>query len=119
LNDLIVLYRKLRDASDDPNVEIGGDVDFLLENYDTIKNTIDEETFEDLGQTVKPLLENLIEQLSREMSDDPEVFGDVMPPSKPKGETVDDKIKKIDARLAKKDLSLAEIDELLDQRSKL
>jgi hypothetical protein len=119
LNDLIALYRKLRDASNTSNVEVGGDVDFLLEHYETIKDNIDEETFESLGNNIKPLLENLVEQLKDEMKEDPDLFNGFPEPSKPKEKTVEDRIKEIDARLAKKDLSLEEIDELLDQRSKL
>ena len=119
LNDLIALYRKLRDASNTSNVEVGGDVDFLLEHYETIKDNIDEETFESLGNNIKPLLENLVEQLKDEMKGDPDLFNGFSEPSKPKEKTVEDRIKEIDARLAKKDLSLEEIDELLDQRSKL
>lgn len=109
LDELIDLYKKLQ--SDDKfksnNIQITGDVDFLLSNYEMVKNSLPEDAINEMGEPIRSLLEGLIKQLRNEISRD-EV-------SKSNQELIDE----IDQKLANSELSPTEIDSLLDQRSKL
>jgi len=62
ITELIALYHQLRKEGDfdHPDIEIDGNVDFLLNHFDSIRDNMDEETFENMGEPVRDLLENLL-----------------------------------------------------------
>ncbi len=129
ISELIELYQRLRaeESSEKPGIEVDGDVSFLLNHFDTIRETMDDEALDSLGEPVRDLLENLITELKREMGDDnmptekkSEASEPIaMPSSLSAVDILQDDIHQIDKQLKQKDLSTTRIDELLDKRSKL
>lgn len=125
LAELIALYRQIKqeDGLNHPDIEINGDVDFLLSHFDAIRDNMDDETIENMGEPVRDLLENLLAELRREMKNPPEQNQQKEPreatqaeESKPSSIS---ELEKIDKKLQQKDLPTEEINKLLDQRSKL
>ena len=118
LEELVSLYKQLRkdDNFKHPDIEVNGDVDFLLNHFDSIKDSLDNETFEHLGEPVRDLLENLLSELKKEVQTNtpnetaPTVKTEA--PQKSELEIIDEKLKK-------GGLSMNEIDDLLDKRANL
>lgn len=119
LGELIELYRQLRKNEDKHNseIEIDGDVDFLLNHYESIRNNLDEETFEDLGEPVRELLENLLSELRREMGKTAENAGEAEKAQEENQQR--NEIAQIDRKLSHEDLTNEEINQLLDRRAGL
>lgn len=117
ITELIALYHQLRKEGDfdHPDIEIDGNVDFLLNHFDSIRDNMDEETFENMGEPVRDLLENLLTELRREVKNRP----DTPQGKKPETKTEESPLDSIDKKLQQKDLTTEEINKLLDQRSKL
>ncbi|HKK58000.1 MAG TPA: hypothetical protein VJ937_00860 [Salinivirga sp.] len=117
ITELIALYHQLRKEGDfdHPDIEIDGNVDFLLNHFDSIRDNMDEETFENMGEPVRDLLENLLTELRREVKNRP----DTPQEKQPETQTEESPLDSIDKKLQQKDLTTEEINKLLDQRSKL
>ena len=118
LEELVSLYKQLRkdDNFKESNIEVTGDVDFLLNHFDSIKSSIDNDTFEHLGEPVRDLLENLLTELKKEVQNTP-----ASPESNDMAEKVPQKseLEIIDEKLKKGNLSTDEINILLDRRASL
>ncbi|WP_462279793.1 hypothetical protein [Salinivirga cyanobacteriivorans] len=117
ITELIALYHQLRKEGDfdHPDIEIDGNVDFLLNHFDSIRDNMDEETFENMGEPVRDLLENLLTELRREVKNRPDTPQEKQSETKTEESLLDS----IDKKLQQKDLSTEEINKLLDERSKL
>ena len=115
LSELIQMYRRLRNSNKEMNIEIDGDFDFLLKQYQNIKSNVDNDLFNEMGMPLKEMLESLLNELRKELDEDvsnleiKEFDEDVMQVA----------ISKIDEKLKQENLSTNEINELLDKRSKL
>jgi len=118
LEELVSLYKKLRQDENfkHPDIEVNGDVDFLLNHFDSIKNSLDNETFEQFGEPVRDLLENLLSELKKEVSQKPDkediTSKENIRPQKSELEIIDEKLKQ-------GGLSMNEINILLDRRAQL
>ncbi len=122
LSELIELYQQLREEEnfEKPGIEVDGDVSYLLNHFDSIREAMDDEALDTLGEPVRDLLENLITELKKEMGEDEKPSEPIaMPSSLTETDILQDDIRKIDLQLKQKDLSNTQIDELLDKRSKL
>jgi hypothetical protein len=118
LEELVELYKQLRhdDNFKHPDIEVNGDVDFLLNHFDSIKSSLDNETFEHLGEPVRDLLENLLSELKKEIRPNNENVTNQNPnPEKPQKT----ELEIIDEKLSKGGLSMDEINILLDRRARL
>lgn len=116
LDVLIRLFKKLREQNQDEQMA-GMDrsffqtVDILLQNYDLIKSTVPKEMLDQLGSPIHDVILELIKQLKQELGETGntnETIGDIL-----------SEIEAIDEMLAEANLSSSEIDELLDERTKL
>jgi hypothetical protein len=118
LEELVSLYKQLRkdDNFKHPDIEVNGDVDFLLNHFDSIKNSLDNETFENLGEPVRDLLENLLSELKKEIKPEPQNEDSKQKESQKPEKT---ELEMIDEKLKKGGLSMKEINILLDRRTKL
>jgi hypothetical protein len=118
LEELVSLYKKLRQDENfkHPDIEVNGDVDFLLNHFDSIKNSLDNETFEHFGEPVRDMLENLLSELKKEVTPQPAKTDKKPPVSE---EPQKSELEIIDEKLKKGGLSMDEIDILLDRRAKL
>lgn len=118
LEELVSLYKQLRknDNFKHPDIEVNGDVDFLLNHFDSIKGSLDSDTFEHMGEPVRDLLENLLSELKKEIN--PDTHNETKPtanedtPKKSELEIIDEKLKN-------GHLSTNEINDLLDKRTNL
>lgn len=116
LEQLIALFRKLRalhahEQMQGVDASFFQTVDILLDNYDLIRSTVPREMLEQLGRPIHELIIELIDQLRDELGEAAELNDDL-------GAVVAE-IRRIDAELSARDLSSAEIDALLDQRTRL
>lgn len=115
LSELIQMYRRLRNSDKEMNIEIDGDFDFLLKQYQSIKSNVDNDLFNEMGMPLKEMLESLLNELRKELDDDVpiaevEALDDVI---------IQEAISKIDEKLKQENLSTNEINGLLDKRSTL
>ncbi len=116
LDLLINLFRKLRGQHQDdqlPGIDRSffQTVDILLQNYDMIRSTVPSEMLDQLGSPIHEVILELIDQLRQELgeTEEPnETIGDIL-----------SEIETIDSLLQESGLSSSEIDELLDERSRL
>ncbi|MFO8128698.1 MAG: hypothetical protein R6T99_02205 [Bacteroidales bacterium] len=125
---LIKLFRRLKHKSSID--EIHGidkafyqNFEYLLNNYEMMKDQISKELLDKFGEPVKDMIAGLVEQLKDELGEDVEDLEDIEDapealdpePKRDTGETIGD----IDARLQDPGLTEEQINELLDRRSKL
>lgn len=138
LDLLIRLFKKLKDKSALHDIK-GIDKNFyfnfeyLLNNYETMKDQISEELLDKFGEPVKEMIAGLVEQLKEEIGEEElmkmeaeeidveeetilTIEEDMQPAS---FDEINEGIKKIDEKLKKGGLSEEEINKLLDQRMKL
>jgi len=115
LNELIRMYRRLRDSDKTKDVEIDGDFEFLINHYQNIKSKVDEEMLIDMGGPLKEMLESLLGELRKELGDDAADVHDAVPEQ----DVIRDAVAKIDEKLKTVNLSTKEINTLLDERSSL
>jgi len=122
LDLLIKLFKKLKEKSSFD--EMSGidktfyqNFEYLLGNYENMREQLSEELLSKFGEPVKGMIASLVEQLKAELGDD---IGD-LDLEEPVEEEVrmPDDIAKIDEMLKDSNLSDAEINKLLDERSKL
>lgn len=116
LKELIHMYNKLRTNEKGANIEISGDVDFLLEHYESIKSSIDEDVFDEMGEPVKEMFEHLLNELRKELGD--EVSQNIQDDSSKEDSVISD-LKRVDDELKQQNLSVSQINALLDERSRL
>lgn len=116
LDTLIELFKKVREKSlneDIPGVDKSffQNFDFVLNNYEMIKNQLSDEMLEQFGTPIQTIIENLIRQLKEELGDD---FS-TSEPMKELSSDLDD----INSLLTSPDLSNDQINELLDKRANI
>lgn len=114
LDELIVLFEQLREKATREGIIIKNDplyqnFELLAGNYKMIKNSIPEDMIEELGQPIKDIITEMVEQLKKDLGVHDEN----------KKSTVQDELSAIDALLSKTNLSESEINELLDRRASL
>ncbi len=123
LDLLIKLFKKLKERStfdDMPGIDktFYQNFEYLLGNYENMREQLSEELLEKFGEPVKGMIASLVEQLKAELGDD---IGDLDLEETPAVEEIQlpDDIAKIDEMLKNGNLSDEEINKLLDERSKL
>jgi len=123
LDLLIKLFKKLKEKSSLDNVPgidktFYKNFEFLLSNYENMREQLSEELLEKFGEPVKGMIAGLVEQLKMELGDD---AGDLDLEEAPLKEEIriPDDIAKIDEMLKDPGLTDKEINRLLDERSKL
>ena len=123
LDLLIKLFKKLKERSsfdDMPGIDktFYQNFEYLLGNYENMRDQLSEELLEKFGEPVKGMIANLVDQLKAELGDD---IGDLdlEEPSAQEEIKVPDDVAKIDEMLKDPNLSDEEINKLLDERSKL
>jgi len=122
LDLLIKLFKKLKEKSSFD--EMSGidktfyqNFEYLLGNYENMREQLSEELLSKFGEPVKGMIASLVEQLKAELGDD---IGDLDLEEAVEEEiSMPDDIAKIDKMLKDSNLSDAEINKLLDERSKL
>jgi conjugal transfer/entry exclusion protein len=85
--------------------------DFVLNNYEMIKDQLSDEMLEQFGTPIQTLIENLINQLKDELGED---FYALEPMKE-----VSDDLQEIEKLLQSSELSNDEIDKLLDKRANI
>ena len=123
LDLLIKLFKKLKERSsldDLPGIDktFYQNFEYLLGNYENMREQLSEELLEKFGEPVKGMIAGLVEQLKIELGDDIGELDLEEPPAKEEIQVPRD-IAKIDEILKNPDLSDEEINKLLDERSKL
>ena len=123
LDLLIKLFKKLKEKStfdDLPGIDktFYQNFEYLLGNYENMREQLSEELLEKFGEPVKGMIASLVEQLKAELGDD---IGDLDLDETQVIEEIQvpDDIAKIDKMLKDTNLSDEEINKLLDERSKL
>lgn len=121
LDLLIKLFKKLKERTSLD--ELHGidktfyqNFEYLLGNYEHMRDQLSEELLEKFGEPVKGMIASLVEQLKSELGDD---FDEIENAQEEKEIEVPGDLREIDEMLKKPGLSGEEIDKLLDERSKL
>lgn len=113
IKELIELYNKVgKQNLKNLGISINGNIDFLLENFKLMENSIDENSLNEVGEPLRILIEELISQLKKEVG----IYNDLE--EKPELD-IDTKVALIDKKLKEKDISESDINMLLDERSEL
>jgi len=123
LDLLIKLFKKLKEKSsldDIPGIDktFYQNFEYLLSNYENMREQLSEELLEKFGEPVKGMIAGLVEQLKMELGDDAGDFDLEEAPLQEEIRIPDD-IAKIDEMLKDPGLTDKEINKLLDERSKL
>lgn len=123
LDLLIKLFKKLKEKTSLDDIHgidktFYQNFEYLLGNYENMRDQLSEELLEKFGEPVKGMIAGLVEQLKMELGDD---IGDLDLDDAPEAEeiAVPDDLSKIDEMLRDPNLSEEEINKLLDERSKL
>ncbi|MDT8392730.1 MAG: hypothetical protein RQ761_02725 [Bacteroidales bacterium] len=121
LDLLIKLFKKLKERTSLD--ELHGidktfyqNFEYLLGNYENMRDQLSEELLEKFGEPVKGMIASLVEQLKSELGDD---FDEIDNAKEEKEIELPGDLREIDEMLKKPGLSEEEIDKLLDERSKL
>ncbi|HAM99714.1 MAG TPA: hypothetical protein DCQ26_14000 [Marinilabiliales bacterium] len=114
LDELIELFKQLRDKATSEGIIIKNDplyqnFELLAGNYQMIKNTIPDDFIEEMGEPIKELITQMVDQLKKDLG----IF------DKPEAAPVIDERENIDFLLKNRDLSEQEINDLLDKRRML
>ncbi|MCK9205539.1 MAG: hypothetical protein M0P66_00365 [Salinivirgaceae bacterium] len=114
LDELIELFKQLRDKATSEGIIIKNDplyqnFELLAGNYQMIKNTIPDDFIEEMGEPIKELITQMVDQLKKDLG----IF------DKPEAAPVIDERENIDLLLKNRDLSEQEINDLLDKRRML
>jgi len=115
LDELIELFEKLKAKAtsegiirnDDP---LYANFDLLANNYRLIKNNLPNDLLEEIGEPIKDVITQMIEQLKKEMGESETTKSDPL---------FRNHIEEIDKMLKDNNISEEEINRLLDERSKL
>ena len=123
LDLLIKLFKKLKEKSsldDIPGIDktFYQNFEYLLSNYENMREQLSEELLEKFGEPVKGMIAGLVEQLKMELGDD---AGDFDLKEAPLIEEIriPGDVAKIDEMLKDPGLTDKEINKLLDERSKM
>ena len=122
LDLLIKLFKKLKERTSIDELQgidksFYQNFEFLLSNYENMREQLSEELLDKFGEPVKAMIANLVEQLKLELGDD---LGDIGSEVEEKTEIkVPDDLEKIDEMLKNPDLSEEEMNKLLDERSRI
>ena len=123
LDLLIKLFKKLKEKSsldDIPGIDktFYQNFEYLLSNYENMREQLSEELLEKFGEPVKGMIAGLVEQLKMELGDD---AGDFDLEEAPLIEEIriPGDVAKIDEMLKDPGLTDKEINKLLDERSKM
>jgi len=116
LDTLIELFKKVRERSmekDVPGIDktFFQNFDFVLNNYEMIKDQLSDEMLEQFGAPIQTLIETLINQLKDELGED---FYKLEPTKE-----MSDDLNEIEKLLKSNELSNDDIDALLDKRASL
>lgn len=119
LDELMELFKKIKEQSEngklgDIDVEFIQDFDFVISNYQMIKNSISPEIMNQLGEPLQGLVKGLVEQLRDELKN---VYSQGMPEQQKND--LEEELRKINEKLASDNISMKDIDMLLDKRSEL
>ena len=122
LDLLIKLFKKLKERSSLD--EMSGidktfyqNFEYLLGNYENMRDQLSEELLEKFGEPVKGMIASLVEQLKVELGDE---IGDLNVEEEEEKEiAIPEDLTKIDEMLKNSNLSEEEVNKLLDERSKL
>ena len=122
LDLLIKLFKKLKERTSIDELQgidksFYQNFEFLLSNYENMREQLSEELLDKFGEPVKAMIANLVEQLKMELGDD---AGDAGTAADEKPEIkIPDDLDKIDEMLKNADLSEEELNKLLDERSRI
>ncbi len=122
LDLLIKLFKKLKERTSID--ELHGidktfyqNFEFLLSNYENMRDQLSEELLDKFGEPVKAMIANLVDQLKRELGDD---ISDLDHEEEQKPEIkIPDDLKEIDEMLKRPGLTEEEVNKLLDERSRI
>ncbi len=114
LDELIMLFEKLREKATQEGIIIKNDplyqnFELLAGNYKLIKNSIPEELIEELGEPIRGIISEMVEQLKNDLGIN---LND-------KKSNLEVELNSIDQLLKKGNLSESEINDLLDKRTSL
>jgi uncharacterized protein YfkK (UPF0435 family) len=120
LDELITLFETLQKKAtkegvitkDDPMYK---NFELLAGNYNMIKNTIPPELIEEIGNPIKEMIIQMIDQLKKELG----IENNTNLVNDDNKNTEQSQLEDIDALLSKGNLSEKEVNDLLDKRSKL
>lgn len=125
LDLLIKLLRKMKDKSElerIPGLTIIN-FDFFLENYERMKDQITRQLLQQFGEPIKQMVAEMVEQLKEELGEMGENVDDLLheenTPSAPIITGHKRTVEEIDELLKSDELTDKEIDQLLDERSRL
>ncbi len=119
LDRMIIIFRKIREKKVFSSMEPSfyQSLDMVIANYEMIKNHLSNPVLDMVGQPIKQMMLQVIQQLSKEMN-----LSDIdleLPPSNEKEQEkmeIFRDIQQIDKQLSNQNLSEAEINALLDER---
>ncbi|MBK8806536.1 MAG: hypothetical protein IPO21_07800 [Bacteroidales bacterium] len=120
LDELMLVLKKLKENSKnlqfkDIDIKFLSDFEVMINNYELIKSSVSKEVLDDLGDPIKELIEILVIQLKEELEN---LFKDAM--SNPKNsEDVQKDLQHVTELLKQDNLTVHDIDFLLDRRSEL
>jgi len=120
LDELIELFKKIKDHSDKNklgNIDLSfmKDFDFVVSNYEMLKRSVSPDMLEDMGEPMKGMIKGLIEQLRDELQ---EIYKQGVPADMV-DTSAEKELEEINLKLRDRNLSMSEIDALLDRRSQL
>ena len=131
LDQLIKLLRKLKDktAGDDiPGMPkmFFANFDFVINNYEMMKDHISDQLLSQFGEPIKQMVADMVKQLQEELGDDLDMIIEEKKEKKPASGPIilpeslglDATLANIDEMLRQPGLSEAEINRLLDERSR-
>lgn len=121
LDELIALFKKIKENKEQlklENIDITfmDDFEILLSNYDLIKESVSPDMLDSLGAPIKELIEGLIEQLKIELQ---EIIKQGNIDININETPLQDELEHINELLRRENLSVADIDYLLDKRAEL
>lgn len=129
LDELIRLFKKMKEKSGDDRFEhidpmFKQHLDFVINNYEMVKNSNQVEMLNQMGFPVQQMLRQFIEMMKKDLGEDltPEEPAEtkVAPPTKESPvENTDEAIRRIDQLLQKPGLTEEQLNDLLDKRNQL
>ncbi len=127
LDELMRLFKKIREKSGDERFEqidpmLKQHLDFVISNYDTVKDSMQIEMLNKMGFPVQQMLRQFIQMMKMDLGEDftsDYIQDEAQPPTvaEPPPENYDDDIKKIDQMLKNPNLTEEQINNLLDKRN--
>lgn len=129
LDELIRLFKKIKEKSGDDHFEqidpmIKQHLDFMINNYEMVKNDMQVEMLNKMGFPIQQMLRQFIDMMKKDLGEDltteePAVTEEASPTYESPTENPDDAIRRIDQLLQKTGLTEEQINDLLDKRNQL